>query len=689
MEKLLEKLSEYKLQKIALYGLGTETEKAISILDREFEIFCLLDGFKESGELYGKRIVSLSEAINEQVKVIVVVARPGSCKAIKRRIGALCEEHRIVLLDIRGKDLLRVQNTTYDFSGMNALDREQLWKKIRVADAVSFDLFDTLITRYLYSYTDLFQLVQIRLQQQGFHVENLSKYRLAAEKELSKTEAPTLRKIYDKAIQLSEGKIDVSAEKAVETEWEIEKEVVLPRQKVVEILEKIVALGKPVYIITDTYYSRRQIETLLQKCNVNGYTDIFISCEYETGKAQELFAKYTANVEEGNYLHIGDDMVTDISSAQKHGIETFRLYSGADLFEGVGALGIERVAESLSDHLKIGMFIAHMFNDPFCFETKNQRLEVGHAYDIGYLLCAPMICDFVLWMDEVTTRRGIRDIWLCARDGYVIQKMYDMLGTEKRVSYFLTSRTAAIRAGVESEEDVRYVDGMKFFGTAEESLRVRFGLEAVDVDAESGKIGLLKYADIILEKAARQREYYRTYLKKYGCPAGEVAVFDFVAKGTTQMYLQRLVDNHLKGLYFLQLEPEFMSDKNLDIEPFYNETEKNESVIFDHYYILETILTAPHPSVSEFDSEGEPVYAEETRSERDIRCFGKAQEGILDYFKTYISILPNIERRRNKKLDEIILALVGKVKITDSDFLELTVEDPFFNRMTDIKDVIE
>ncbi len=56
------------------------------------------------------------------------------------------------------------------------------------------------------------------------------------------------------------------------------------------------------------------------------------------------------------------------------------------------------------------------------------------------------------------------------------------------------------------------------------------------------------------------------------------------------MYLQKLFAQHIKGFYFLQLEPEFMADKGLDIEPFYSDEEKNSSAIFDNYYILETIL---------------------------------------------------------------------------------------------------
>ncbi len=154
------------------------------------------------------------------------------------------------------------------------------------------------------------------------------------------------------------------------------------------------------------------------------------------------------------------------------------------------------------------------------------------------------------------------------------------------------------------------------------------------------------------------------------------------------MYLQKLFSQHIKGFYFLQLEPEFMADKGLDIEPFYSDEEKNSSAIFDNYYILETMLTSPYSQMEEFDENGDPVFAEETRSESDIKVFEQAQEGIKEYFEDYMRLVPEEARVENKALDEKMLALVNRIQILDEDFMALKVEDPFFGRMTDIKDVI-
>ena len=102
-----EVFQEYYDQKIGLYGLGTETEKALLSLEDGFEIVGLLESFQEEGELYGKEICFLSQILERGVTLIIVVARPGSCKAIAKKIGDICRVRGVALLDIRGKDLLQ------------------------------------------------------------------------------------------------------------------------------------------------------------------------------------------------------------------------------------------------------------------------------------------------------------------------------------------------------------------------------------------------------------------------------------------------------------------------------------------------------------------------------------------------------------------------------------------------------
>lgn len=679
-----------KKKEIVLYGLSTETERVLNEWNGKYNVIGLLDGFKTSGEQFGYPIVDINDVVKQGDVIIIVVARPGSCKAIAKRIGGLCRENNVELFDIRGKDLLADTRVVYDFSAVQGYTRHNLLSAIEAVKAVSFDLFDTLAIRNISPFEGVLKLVDARLREKGVNISDFVNKRLKAEKMLSFNNAPRLVEIYFEVLKDSD-EVDFTADELASIEFEVDKNLIEARRKVVDLLNNLVKQNMQVYITSDSYYTKEQISQILDKIGVSPVTDVLVSCEHGTSKTGNLFECLKDVSGESDVLHVGDDIVADIESAKRHGVNTFQIYSASELSELVGGLKLSENEDSLSDQIKVGMFIANLFNSPFQFEDAEKRIHVEDAKDVGYLFCAPMIMDFTKWFEEESKESEIANRWLCARDGYLIKRLYEIMYPSQKVEYFYTSRISAIRAGVENIADIEYVDGMKFSGECEENLKVRFGISADTLetnDIDEGQEGLLKYSKVILDNSRSKRINNLKYIDKLEVQNGSISLFDFVAKGTSQMYIQRLTQKPIKGLYFLQLEPEFMKDKNLDIKPFYTEAERDSSAIFDNYYILETLLTSPEASVDEFDAEGNPIFAKETRSEKDIACFMRAQAGIIEYVKKYISICPKSERTINKKLDEVFLILVHNVEIRDRDFFSLTVEDPFFNRMTDITDVL-
>ncbi len=688
MSPLSSLLKEYKGGRIAVYGLSEETRRTLDKIGDKADVIGLLDGYQKKGEVFGKPVISLEQAVDEHVSLILVAARPGSCRAIAKRIGAVCRENRIPLFDIRGNNLCEEKRIVYDFKGVGGITKKCLMREIQAHEAVSFDLFDTLIMRRVLFQSDIFELMDNRLRQHGILIADFPARRMAAEKKLSQSRAPKLSEIY--AYMKDTYRIpEIEPEQMAVLEWEIDCGLLVARREVCGIAAGLEAAGKNVYIVTDSYYDRRQIEGILKKCGMTRYTDLFVSCEYGTGKRQSLFSAYKKTVRAASYLHIGDDPVSDIESAQENGMDALRLYGGPDLLEASGSMGLWEYVDSLSDRIRAGMFTACVFNSPFQFETEERRIGLSAAYDIGYIFFAPMICDFVLWFREQAEKYRPENILFCARDGYLIKQLYDELCNSISSVYFLTSRMAAVRSGVEDEADLRYVEKMKFGGSLEKQLEERFGIRIPAEEAGGkGASGLSGYAPEILSRAAENRKHYKKYIEKLGLKKGTAAFFDFVAKGTTQMYMGRLMEQHLQGFYFLRLEEEGMRDENPDIISFYDPEEMERSIIFKDYYILETMLTAPMPSVKGFDERGKPVYGQETRKESDIRCFQEAQEGIRGYFREYLRLCPISERKVNKRLDEMFLTLIHGMELGDQDFLNLKVEDPFFNRMTDMADML-
>lgn len=236
-------------QSVAIYGLGVETEKALPALQKQYHILGLLDSFRTSGELYGEQIISLDEAIDYGCKKIIVIARPGSCKAIAAKIGDRCKMARVSLVNQQDQDLLSCHATKYDFSDLKSCSRAELERRASDADAISFDLFDTLITRCVPTQEDVFHLIALKL---GFdQADAFIQLRLKAEKELSRDHAPTLRTIYQNV--LKEIKTDKSAEELTALEFETDLSLLIPRQEMckffAEQAEKNPYLSRRTHII--------------------------------------------------------------------------------------------------------------------------------------------------------------------------------------------------------------------------------------------------------------------------------------------------------------------------------------------------------------------------------------------------------------------------------------------------------
>lgn len=686
MSDVLEILRKYRNHNIAIYGLGIETQKLLAKLGDDFHIVGLLDGYKEEGTIYGQRIIPFSEAVGCHTKLILVVARPGSCKAIAKRIKVACIENGIDLIDVRGNDLCKEQKVSYDFADIPGITRDYLKKQIQENEVVSIDLFDTLIMRNTLFATDIFEIVDSKLKAKGIEIAEFSKKRTSSEKELAALGAPTLKDIYSRMIYDNDVQ-GISADELAEVEWQTDYDLLVPRKAMCDFIAEIYQQGKCVYIVSDTYYSYKQLEKMLEKCGIDCYTELLASCEYGTGKQQALFEKLKEHIGKKSCIHIGDDIMVDIDSAKAHGLNTCRIYSGLDLFEMVGYFGMWDEIRSLSDRVKTGMFIARLFNSPFQFERPDKKIAVSNAYDMGYLLMAPMITDFIFWFRQQIQKFHIRNIWFCARDGYLIKKLYDELVGDTSSVYFLTSRTAVIRAGVKNIWDIQYIESMHFSGSLQEQLKERFGIW-IEEGKESYGTSLADYTEEILGEAKRKRKNYQRYIDTLQTDDGDIAFFDFVAKGTSQMYLSAIVNNHLKGLYFLQLEKENMQDRGLDIVSFYDTDELESSAIYENYYILETVLTSDKPSVAAFDESGKVIYSKETRSPDDIACIQNIQDGITDYFHNYLNISADSEPMVNRKIDEKFLELIHNLEINENRFTQMKVEDCFVNRFTDLSSLL-
>jgi len=669
--------------KIAIFGLGVETGKKIIELKQQYEVVGLLDSFVTSGERYGIPIISLNEVAGRGASRIVIIARSSSCRVITSNIGEFCRKKKIELCDMYGHDLLMAEQVSFEFNLANMYTKLDLLRAIDESEVISFDLFDTLIMRVIPTYYDFIELLDTNVKRKSIDIStNYGSKRYMAEIQLSRHCCPKLLQIYKFANpQISETAIEEYAE----YEYELDESLIVPRYDVIEVMRYARQQGKKVYITSDTYYLRDQLIDLLKKKGIVDFDEVLPSCEYGTGKNGNLFEILKSLSGTEKILHIGDDINADIESAIDHGISAFHLYSGYELYSYLGELGLSKHVKCITDKCKIGQLIAMLFNSPFQFERSGEQLTISNIDTIAKSFFAPIIMDYVYWLGNCVSQRDTGDILFSARDGYLLKDIYELIYGRNCSKYLLTSRIAAIRAGIEDEEDIISTDSTVFSGSLKEKLFVRFGIINSELDTlmtSNVEPEILKYKERILSKVHENRQYYRKYLEKMCITDAFCSFVDLAAKGTVQRYMERVIGHPLKGYYLFQLEPEYAFESGIDVSPFFNESEKLNSHIVEDFYILEPVLSSPMSTVIGFDKEGEPIYENECRDKTEIDNMCKMQESIKKYVKDILKIIPKEEYHINKELDDALFDLIHKIKIDNQEFMSMQNIDSFVNRKT-------
>jgi len=620
--------------KTYLYGIGQRTKNFIAG-HPELEITGILDSFQKRGEFCGVPIIDIN-SLGQNKSEIIIVARAASVKIIYDRIKGICSEKGIVLKDTDGNQITENSFEMNDNLSLFEKTTEEILEEVRSYEIVSFDIFDSLLKRKCGTIEKLWEKIQERLQEKERLPFDYSIERSRAEKELAVHTAPTLGAIYDQ-IQENTGIDTRILDRLKRMEYEEDRKELYVNDTIANAFQLLKKAGKALYLVTDMYYSQEQIKRILEEKGITGYQDIFISCEYGTGKSEDLFDIYKSRLGFGvnsgkKMIHIGDSAYEDGVCALKHGIDSCLI--------------------------------------------KKQQITLS-AYDVGRKLLAPCLLNFSRWLCDQLKKDKADRILFIARDGFLIKQIYDALPGAIDSTYLLISRKLAVAAAIYSEADIQKVFQLSFDGTPEEMLEKRFQLCKKEImPYEEGQWTALEYImrhkKLILHQAERLRRDYQLYLGTLGVGEEEkVGIFDFVSTGTCQACLEKIWGRKLKGYYFERIGTGDKEKWELDIIDYVSMTGKET---LRNYFLVEPLIKSRAPSVKCFDEKAEPVYAMGHMSEEYQRYIEKVQQAILE----------NIENSKETKPDEKEayqrLQLIGSRYLTVTDERKEFLYDEFCNR---------
>ncbi len=700
----IENFKSYKQKRIVLYGKGPVTPAILEACPA-YNIIGIMDRTVKDGMLFGKPVYSFESGICEQIDLLVLITRPHSLYTIYQRIQDECARRKIPVFNIRGENLddkysasknlgktpglLKKQSESMKLEiGQQpqfpyfSISEQELKAQIDCHEAISFDIFDTLIMRKVLYPRDVFDIIASKAEQLNLDITDFRKFREEAERfELEK--APNIYQIYDRLQEQSKISDQLKFE-LLALELETEKSLFIRRGKMVELMRYAIQQGKQVCLISDMYLPVRIIQDVLDSLEITGYCYIFVSCEYHAWKSNGLYEIYKKHIRASSYLHIGDNKIADGEDAVRAGLDTFLIQSARDM------LNISRYSEinyhinTINDRSLVGLTISRLFNDPFTLYQSDGKKEVCSNYEFGYFFIAPLITDLVIWLIDFVQKADIKAVLFCARDGFLIQELYLMAGEILKMPlpkaiYLLISRYAVTCATVQSKEDIRYIAESPGSYSVEEMLQKKFGLDPKIMVpySECGGISkteyALKYKEQIYKKSAEYAAYYRRYLEKIGVKEGErYALFDLVVSGTCQYYLGKLIPLELTGYALLRydygeknkrllnIHSRFPLQYNIDENSYLNYLD--DQYLFHNYILLEGIITSCVPTLIRFTENGEPVYEIETRGEEELKFIKEIQKSIKDFFRDYIGNLHISSARISRDIAE------GFYRFKDSEY---------------------
>lgn len=531
-------------------------------------------------------------------------------------------------------------------------------------DVISFDVFDTLLIRRILEESDVFHLVGIKLQINGFRKirKRAETEAIIRKKRVENTDEVTLYDIYSVINEW----YDVDIKNGIETEMEVESAVCMANPYWSEVFVQLKKEGKKVIAISDMYLTKKEIRNLLE---TNGYEwdgEIFVSSECGVSKRNgyiyDLVRKSLGD--EKKYIHIGDNLEYDIQMARKHGWSTI-------YYKNVHRVGrpYRELSKSMLVESVTGGIIDACLHNGKCSMTKLE--EFGFNYfgrlNIGY-------CQ---WLNKLAKQNDIDKFFFISRDGYLLHKIYNKFFCKVSNEYVYVSRFALsqIVAGMDIELFVQQNVMPRTINNICTLEMLLQELQLEDLKGSLQEVGL-KCEDVVSkynyekirsffynQKDEVAKQYYleysaaEQYFKNCLKDSKKVCIVDVGWYGTCTSCM---VDFLKKGIHWngeifgAQIGIEG-GEHNIELITSgkiysYVFSPNNNSNIYKQHdveignVIAEIIFSAPEPSLQKYsiDSMGRPKLVFLKEPDGNNKIVSEVQNGVMQYAEQYYQLIESL-----------------------------------------------
>ena len=539
-------------------------------------------------------------------------------------------------------------------------DINALTNQIDKFEYISFDVFDTLLIRPYLEPKDVFRyidtIIEKDLQSERDKQQNIirrtrfSEFRIQAEKE-AKTEVRentpeiedmTLDDIYEYFVK----KYGEEWRKYKQLEIDLETQTLQANPEMMKIYKYAVDSGKKIIINSDMYLNKDILENILKLKGYDKYDKLYVSSDTKklksTGNQYDYICQ-DLNISGEQILHIGDNQKVDYDMAIEKCWNAYLYKKPADqFFENELNEKFLKLKEqnpyNIYISIVLGLIILRWINNKVN-GTENYWQDFG--FNIGGYLCY----SYTKWILDKSREYNLSDLMFVARDGYVLQKIYDLIKNKNdaKSHYVYANRALKIKClpDVKNAKKEMRLDVLINYLVEEDEEFKEKSLENGFVDLATKTIDekkqfLLDNIDIVNRIANKNMLQYKEYIQAITYKGFRKGIID---TGCGEFSAQKLIENALEesvyGFYILKWQ---QTSSNIGFkqkhECFFKYTKDL------HYYsLIETIMTSPEQSVIAIKDK-KPVYQQcddelfVNRSE----IVNKIHNGVLEFTSLFFNV---------------------------------------------------
>lgn len=524
-------------------------------------------------------------------------------------------------------------------------------------EIISFDIFDTLLTRPYMNPYHLMRHIEKCMNIPGFYNARMLAEHTARQK--TSREDITLDEIYEN--------IDAQFQNLKDTELDYEYRVLRPRKDIHDLYEYAVKHGKKIAILSDMYLPRVFLISVLKKCGYQKYDWLYVSGDVGVAKhTGNMYRKFLTDcgIKPDKILHIGDSEISDVKMPRANGISAVRVPRISELFlSSPQNRRFRELYELNPDSLEISIILMQLAR---YYVNKHNFLIAPNTYwhDFGYAIGGPIAYGFCKYIQSVAHKNNLQQLLFIARDGYSLHRVFDLISANSDIKSFYVYAQRILRAkcmleyGDEHNADV-LVEMLR-------ALNIRIPEFTNCVTKQkfiSDNLHLLR------DSAVMHMNEYKQYLADCGVDFSLPTMV--VDSGAATFSAQRLISatagHAIDGIYTIITRPEYARENNIK----YNVWSKCPGDIDNITSVIEFILMAPQAPITDVVN-GAPVYQDNPHPAELMRnkIAPEISNGIVEFVSDIVNALDGLTPEFNPiNVNEYVRKYLCNLSDTDIKML--------------------